>query len=43
MQTEIFKGTFDYLKARLDVIIGGGRVINNVVKLAGGTYLIMHT
>jgi len=43
MQTEIFKGTYDYLKVRLDALIGGGRLINQVVKLSGGTYLIIHS
>lgn len=43
MQTEIFKGGYDHLKARLDALIGGGRTINQVVKLAGGTYLIIHS
>ena len=43
MQTEIFKGTFDKLDVRLKAIITGGRIINQVVKLAGGTYLILHT
>jgi len=43
MQTEIFKGTFEALKARLDVIIALPRTINQVVKLSGGTYLIIHS
>jgi len=43
MTTELFEGTPEQLKARLDVIIGGAATINQVLKVAGGQYLIMYT
>jgi len=43
MTTELFEGTPAQLKTRLDAIIGGGATINQVLKVAGGQYLIMYT
>jgi hypothetical protein len=43
MTTELFDGTPAELKIRLDAIIGGAATINIVVKVAGGTYLIIYT
>ena len=44
MQTEIFSGTYSQLKARLDaIILAGPSVINDVIKLNGGVYLILYT
>jgi methionyl-tRNA formyltransferase len=44
MTTEIFLGTPEALKARLDALIGGGSTINQVVTTAQrGKYLIMYT
>jgi len=43
MLTEIFFGTPEKLKERLDVLIGTGRIINLVEKCTGGTYLIVHS
>lgn len=43
MTTEIFSGTYDALKIRLDAIIASPAVINQVLKLNGGVYLIIYT
>lgn len=41
MNTELFEGTPDKLKIRLDAIIGGGGAIVQVIKATGGTWLII--
>ena len=43
MTTELFEGTPAKLKERLDVLIGGGSVINQVLKTTGGQWLIIYT
>jgi len=43
MQTELFKGNANQLKARLDVIIASPRTINQVMKIKNGIYLIIHS
>ena len=43
MQAELFSGTYQALQVKLTAIIGGGRVINDVIKLNGGIYMILHT
>ena len=44
MTTELFEGTPEALKARLDALIGGGSTINNVlVTHQKGKYIIMYT
>ena len=43
MTTELFAGTPEALKVRLDALIGGGSIINIVTKATGGTWLIIYT
>lgn len=43
MTTEVFKGTVEDLKDRLDVLIGGGATINQVVRVTTTVYLIIYT
>jgi hypothetical protein len=43
MSTEIFTGNPTALKARLDAIIATPATINQVVRLAASTYLIIYT
>lgn len=43
MTTEVFKGTVDDLKARLDVIIATPHTINQVVRVTTTVYLIIYT
>ena len=43
MTTELFEGTPEQLKARLDAIIAGAATINLVVKTTGGQWLIIYT
>jgi len=43
MTTELFEGTPEQLKVRLDAIIGGAATINHVIKTTGGQWLIIYT
>lgn len=43
MTTELFDGTPEALKVRLDALIGGASTINIVLKVTGGRWLIMYT
>jgi len=43
MLVEIFKGTPKKLKERLDILIAGARTINQVIKVHGGEFIIIHS